>query len=56
MKIETTKPIIILSGPVGSGKSTVAQEIIKASSNPIVYIVALKFSSLIWTFYPSKFS
>jgi chloramphenicol 3-O-phosphotransferase len=43
MKIEPMKPIIILSGPVGSGKSTVAQEMIKASPGPTVYIEGDKF-------------
>jgi len=43
MAKETTKRIIILSGPVGAGKSTVAQEIIKAFSSPVVYIEGDKF-------------
>lgn len=45
------QPIIILSGPVGAGKSTVAREIIKASTGPLVYIEG----DLFWSFYAKGF-
>jgi len=46
-----TQPIIILSGPPGAGKSTVAREIIKASESPLVYIEGDQF----WSFYAKGF-
>jgi hypothetical protein len=40
------KPIIILSGPVGAGKTTVARELIASSPGPLSYIEGDTF----WTF------
>lgn len=37
------RPIIILSGPVAAGKSTVAKELIKLAAVPTVYIEGDKF-------------
>jgi gluconate kinase len=37
------KSIILLSGPVGAGKSTVARELIASSQGPIAYIEGDKF-------------
>ena len=42
-----TKPIVILSGPVGAGKSTVAPELIALSPEPIAYIEDDTFWSFI---------
>ena len=42
-----TKPIVILSGPVGAGKSTVAHELIALSPAPIAYIEGDAFWSFI---------
>ena len=43
MTKQTANSIIILSGPIGSGKSTVAQELIPSSPAPVVYIEGDKF-------------
>ncbi len=51
MAKEGTQWIIILSGPVGAGKSTVAREIIKTSTDPLVYIEGDKF----WLFFVKGF-
>ena len=40
------KSIILLSGPVGAGKSTVAHELIATSQEPVIYIEGDTF----WTF------
>ena len=37
------KPIVILSGPVGAGKSTVAAELVALSPPPVAYIEGDKF-------------
>ena len=37
------KPIVILSGPVGAGKTTVAKELVDISPPPVVYIEGDKF-------------
>jgi chloramphenicol 3-O-phosphotransferase len=41
------KPVIIISGPVGAGKSTVARELIAISAGPVAYIEGDKFWSFI---------
>jgi len=41
------KPIIILSGPVGAGKTTVARELVAASPGPMAYIEGDVFWSFI---------
>jgi gluconate kinase len=41
------KPVIIISGPVGAGKSTVARELITISGGPVAYIEGDKFWSFI---------
>jgi len=41
------KSIILLSGPVGAGKTTVAKELIAATSHPLVYIEGDTFWSFI---------
>ncbi len=43
----TIKPIVILSGPVGAGKSTVAKELIASSPAPLAYIEGDTFWSFI---------
>lgn len=43
MSEQNIQPIVLLSGPVGAGKSTVAQEMIKLSIKPTVYIEGDKF-------------
>jgi tRNA uridine 5-carbamoylmethylation protein Kti12 len=40
---EFVKPIIILSGPVGAGKTTVAKELVAISKAPLAYIEGDKF-------------
>jgi hypothetical protein len=40
---EITRPIILLSGPVGAGKTTVAKALIKSTTTPTVYIEGDKF-------------
>ncbi len=46
--------MILLSGPVGSGKSTIAHELIKTSSGPVAYIEGDKFWSFIVKGFESK--
>ena len=41
------KSIILLSGPIGAGKSTVALELIKSAPGPVAYIEGDKFWSFI---------
>lgn len=41
------KPIILLSGPVGAGKTTVARELIASSPGPVVYMEGDTFWSFI---------
>jgi AAA domain-containing protein len=41
------KPVVILSGPVGAGKSAVARELIASSPGPTVYIEGDAFWSFI---------
>jgi hypothetical protein len=41
------KPIILLSGPVGAGKSTVARELVAVTSGPVAYIEGDTFWSFI---------
>ena len=44
--IEEIKSIIIISGPVGAGKTTVAKELVKMLPGPVAYIEGDKF----WSF------
>jgi tRNA uridine 5-carbamoylmethylation protein Kti12 len=41
------KPIVLLSGPPGAGKSTAAKELVKISEGPVAYIEGDKF----WSFF-----
>jgi tRNA uridine 5-carbamoylmethylation protein Kti12 len=41
------KPVILLSGPIGAGKTTIARELIALSSRSIAYIEGDKFWSFI---------
>jgi adenylate kinase family enzyme len=41
------KPIVLLSGPPGAGKTTVAKELVKISRGPVAYIEGDKF----WCFF-----
>jgi hypothetical protein len=43
MQNETPGNIILLSGPLGAGKTTIAKELVKDSNNPLVYIEGDKF-------------
>lgn len=38
MSSQETKSIVILSGPVGAGKTTVARELVASSTSPLAYI------------------
>jgi adenylate kinase family enzyme len=42
-----TKSIVILSGPIGAGKTTVARELVALSTGPVAYIEGDKFWSFI---------
>jgi tRNA uridine 5-carbamoylmethylation protein Kti12 len=44
------KPIVIIAGPPGAGKSTVAQELVKLSSGPTAYIEGDTF----WSFFAKE--
>src|SRR5580698_10337813 len=44
------KPIILLSGPPGAGKSTVAKELVYISTGPVAYIEGDKF----WSFFAKE--
>ena len=44
------KSIVILSGPVGAGKTTIARELIACSPSPIVHIEGDKF----WSFFAKE--
>jgi uridine kinase len=39
----TIKPLVIISGPIGAGKTTVARELVAASPPPVTYIEGDKF-------------
>jgi adenylate kinase family enzyme len=41
------KPIVLLSGPVGAGKTTIARGLVAISPSPIAYIEGDKFWSFI---------
>ena len=41
------KPVVILSGPIGAGKTTVAAELVKLSAAPVAYIEGDRFWSFI---------
>jgi tRNA uridine 5-carbamoylmethylation protein Kti12 len=41
------KPVVLLSGPPGAGKTTVAKELVKISIGPVAYIEGDKF----WSFF-----
>src|SRR5579872_5972358 len=41
------KPIVVLSGPVGAGKTTVARALVAAAPGPLVYIEGDTFWSFI---------
>ena len=45
--MEKMKPIILLSGPVGAGKTTVARDLITSSPGPMAYIEGDTFWSFI---------
>jgi predicted kinase len=44
------KPVILLSGPVGAGKTTVARQLIASSPHPVAYIEGDTF----WSFIAKK--
>ena len=44
------KPIILLSGPVGAGKTTVAKELVAMSPDPLIYIEGDVF----WSFFAKR--
>ncbi|HEY2721429.1 MAG TPA: AAA family ATPase [Chitinophagaceae bacterium] len=52
MSEKNIKPIILLSGPVGAGKTTVAQEMVKLATEPTVWIEGDKF----WFFIAKGFN
>ena len=43
----TIKPVVILSGPVGAGKTTVARELVASTPAPVAYIEGDSFWSFI---------
>jgi guanylate kinase len=45
--MEEKKSILILSGPVGAGKSTVARELVSSATGPIAFIEGDTFGPLL---------